>query len=111
MDKKVETPEFQDRGIWGNPFVIGQGWRLFRVGTCHGTYRRRTDWEILAIANDNPGNGCVELALAYFYRECKREKKNLLIHEVMDDKLRDKLIRYGFTCKINNDYIKRFGGK
>lgn len=101
-------PEFQDNGLWQNPFAIGDGWRLFRVGTCHGAYRKRDNWEILAIANDNPGNGCVEVALAYFYKMCKRDKKSLLVHDVMDKRLEAKLISYGFTCKIKNDYIKRF---
>lgn len=105
----IEVPPFEDGGLWKNPFVMGEGWRLFRVGTSHGTYRATKDaYEILAIGNDQPGNGHLEAALAWFYKSCKRDKRNLIVKEVMHEGLRLKLIKYGFTCKIAKDYIKRF---
>lgn len=105
----IEVPAFEDGGLWKNPFVIGEGWRLFRVGTCHGTYRATKDaYEILAMANDKPGNGHVEAMLSWFYKSCKRDKRVFIIKEVMDEGLRQKLIKQGFTCKIGKDYIKRF---
>jgi hypothetical protein len=105
----LEIPSFEDRGLWNNPFVIGEGWRHYRVGTCTGAYRATKEaYEILAITNDKPGNGHVEAALAWFYKSCKAQKRVLIVKEVMEKKLEQKLIKYGFTCKSGNDYIKRF---
>lgn len=107
--ENVKVPVFEDGGLWQNPFVIGEGWRHFRVGTCTGAYRDAVQaFEILAISNDAPGNGHVEAALAHFFKSCKKHSKHLIIKEVINPGLRDKLCRLGFTCKIDNDYIKRF---
>lgn len=105
----IEIPAFEDGGLWANPFVIGEGWRHFRVGSCTGAYRAtKQAYEILAITNNKPGNGHLEAALAWFYKSCRRDKRVLIVKEVMHAGLREKLCIYGFTCKIASDYIKRF---
>jgi len=104
-----DIPLFQDGGLWKNPFAIGEGWRHFRVGTCAGLYRCAVGaYEILAIKNDKPGNGNVEAALAWFMASCKRDKRDLIIKEVLNKNLAIKLAKLGFTCKSKDDYIKRF---
>lgn len=105
----VKVPPFEDGGLWKNPLAIGEGWRHFRVGECTGLYRARgSAYEILAVANNNPGNGHVEAALGWFFSSCKRDKMNLVIREVMNKALVIKLARLGFTCYAEDNYIKRF---
>lgn len=105
----IKVPPFEDGGLWQNPFAIGEGWRHYRVGTCNGLYRAtKTEYEILAISNDKPGNGHVEAAMVWFFKSCKRDKRNLVVREIFNKSLAEKLCRLGFTCKIGNDYIKRF---
>lgn len=102
-------PPFEDGGLWKNPLVIGEGWRHYRVGTCTGAYRDAIQsFEILAIANSKPGNGHVEAMLAYFFKSCEKYSKHVIVKEVINTSLRDKLCKLGFTCMIDNDYIKRF---
>lgn len=105
----IKIPPFEDGGFWDNPANMGEWWRRFRVGACEGLWRDSGfAYEILAIANDVPGNGHVEATLAHFYKSCKRDKKVLVIREVLNESLRDKLIKNGFTCKQKDDYIRRF---
>lgn len=101
--------KFEDGGLWQNPFAIGEGWRHYRVGTCKGLYRSRgTAYEILAVANEQPGNGHVEAMLAWFIKSCKRDKFNLVVRDVVNKKLVAKLARLGFTCYAGDNYVKRY---
>ena len=105
----ITVPPFEDGGLWQNPLAVGEGWRHFRVGTCGGLYRDREGaYEILAIFNDKPGNKHVEAAFAHFYASCKRDKRDFIVREVMNEGLATKLARMGFTCLVNDDYIRRF---
>lgn len=94
---------------WNNPFN-NQEWLLFRVGTCYGQWRSTdTDYEILAIANENPGNGDFDTTMEYFYVSCKRDKRNLIIREVWNTAFKKHLInKRGFEKLNKTDVIKRF---
>jgi len=108
MDNKLTVPSFEDGGIWNNQFNE-DAWRNYRVGTCTGLYRcTETNYEILCIYNETPGNRHVEAMLAHFYASCKRDKRNLIIKEVFNKHLSDKLLSMGFTFKSKTDLIKRF---
>lgn len=54
------------------------GWIEFKVGTCIGIFLV-TDktYDIVAIENENPGNGHFEDVLQWFEHSCHRDKKNL----------------------------------
>lgn len=94
---------------WNNPFN-DQGWLLFRVGTCHGQWRSTdTAYEILSVINNLPGNGDFKTTLNYFYRSCKRDKKDLVIREVWNKELKEHLVnKKGFKLFNKDEVIKKF---
>lgn len=106
----ITMPLFEDGGLYNNPALPNwDGWRNYRVGTCVGLYRDAGDsYEILSIINNAPGNKHVEATFAHFYISCKRDKRDFVIREVMNPGLSAKLVKMGFTCKTENDYIKRY---
>lgn len=105
----IKLPAFEDGGLWGHPLNAGEGWRRFRVGTVSGIYRDRDNaYEILAISNDAPGNKNVEAAFAHFFASCKRDKRDFIVRQVLNDVFAAKLARLGFTALNEDDYIKRF---
>lgn len=105
----IKIPPFEDGGTWQNPLAIGQGWRHYRVGTVTGLWRDCDNaYEILAITNDAPGNGHLEATFAHFFASCKRDKRTMIVREVMNQRLAEKLIKMGFTALNEDDYIKRF---
>lgn len=106
----IEMPPFEDGGLYVNAALPNwDGWRNYRVGTCIGLYRDAGDaYEVLSIINSKPGNKHLEATFAHFYTSCKRDKRDFVIREVMNPKLATKLVKMGFTCKIENDYIKRY---
>ena len=100
----AKRPDFLSRH-WDNPFNI-DGWKEFLVGTCYGTWRFVPgQYEILAIVNSVPGNGDTNHALSWFIESCARDKANLLIREVMNEKFAAKLVKMGFMYKNDNDLI------
>lgn len=72
--------------------IVGEFMR-FRVGTCNGLWAS-TDfsYDILAITNDQKGNGHFEDVLEWFYSSCIRDKKKLRILEVWNQDLKKHLI-------------------
>jgi len=61
----------------------GGDFLCFRVGTCHGLWRSSpTHYEILAIKNDQKGNGHFAKAMWWFEQSCRRDKKKLMLREV-----------------------------
>lgn len=105
----ITVPPFEDGGLWQNPLAIGENWRHYRVGTCTGLYRDRDKaYEILTITNESPGNKHVEAAFAHFFTSCKRDKRDFIVREVWNPGLAAKLVKMGFTCINDDDYIKRF---
>lgn len=58
----------------------------FRVGTCDGIYTAENGfYQIIAIKNDNPGNGHFEDVLQWFEASCIRDKKGLMFMEIMNE--------------------------
>lgn len=68
-------------------------WLMFRVGTCHGLWRSTpSHYEILAIDNDNKGNGHFEDVLQFFEESCKRDKRNLRFVEILNPRFLKHLV-------------------
>lgn len=81
------------------PWEHDSEFQRFRVGTVTGLWSYDKDnYHILAIDNSAPGNGHFEDVLQWFEFSCKRDKRNLQILEVWNDKLKAHLInKRGFV--------------
>lgn len=65
----------------------------FRVGTCTGIYcSSEKNYMILAIGNSESGNGHIQDVFDWFENSCKRDKKNLMIIEIMNPRFMKHLI-------------------
>lgn len=108
-----QRPDFLSASWELNP-----AWSRFRVGTCRGLWRAAGDaYMILAIKNDEPGNGDFKHTLSWFYDSCSRDNRNLLILEVgglqelglSTDWLKGYLKKEGFEEMEGSEHmIKRF---
>lgn len=79
---------------WDFVFTSDPTMKKFRVGTCHGLFGYdKTYYFILAIGNDQPGNGHFEDVLEWFYFSCKRDKKHLKIMQIMEERFYKHLIK------------------
>lgn len=89
------------------PWIMGQ-FIEFRVGTCHGLWKcRNNEYQILAIENDEKGNGHLDDVFQWFENSCKRDKFNLAILEVWNRDFKKHLIKKrGFKLRGKNDVIK-----
>lgn len=79
----------------------------FRVGTCEGLWRSTNDsYDILAITNNEMGNGHFTDVLEWFNFSCKRDKRVLRILEVWNKDLKNHLLKKGFK-DIGNENIEK----
>lgn len=86
-DLAFETAE------WENPHNT-QGWIRFRIGTCEGLWRAtQTQYQILAVANSDTGNGHFQDVMDWFENSCKRDKKDFAILEVSNPRLKKHLLQ------------------
>lgn len=83
-------------------------WQLFRVGTCDGQWRETPQaYEILSVANDDPGNGHLNDVLEWFEFACKKSKKPLRIIRFSDRSFMAHLIKKrGFKAISDEDVEK-----
>jgi hypothetical protein len=83
-------------------------WMRFRVGTCEGLWTSEDDsYTILAVTNNEPGNGHFDDVLGWFEFSCARDNKLLRIREVMNEFLAVHLVlKRGFKHEQGDDYIK-----
>lgn len=68
----------------------GTGFYIFRVGTVHGLYRYNLSnhsFDILAIKNEEKGNGHFQEAMRYFEESAARERAKLRLCEVWNMRL------------------------
>ena len=74
-------------------------WLGFKVGTCHGLWRPTNDaYEILAIKNDEKGNGHFQITMQYFEESAKRDGKCVRMREVFNIRLAKNLLKHGYNC-------------
>ena len=68
-------------------------WQEFKVGTCHGLYAHYNKaFHIVAIKNEEPGNGHFEDVLQWFEHSCIESNSNLKFCEVWNKEFRQHLI-------------------
>lgn len=82
--------------------------QLFRVGTCEGQWFV-TDhaYCILSVKNSCPGNGHLDDVFEWFEASCFRDKKALIVLELMNEQFKAHLLKKrGFKVMGKNDVIK-----
>lgn len=94
---------------WDRPYNK-DGWQEFKVGTCKGLWGATEDtFDILAITNEQPGNGHLDDVMEWFEFSCRRENKSLRILEVWNKKFADHLTtKKGFIIQSGDNLIKHF---
>jgi hypothetical protein len=76
----------------------------FKVGTCHGLFSAEWDsYIIIAIYNDEAGNGHLDDVFEWFENSCQRDKKNLIVAAIMNEKF--------FTHLITKRNFKKMDSK
>lgn len=81
----------------------------FKVGTCNGIYSAtKKAYQIIAITNDNQGNGHFEDVLQWFEGSCRRDKKALMFLEIMNERFGEHLISKRGFKKQGRHLIKKF---
>jgi hypothetical protein len=91
--------------------IIGGVFCNFKVGTCHGMFTATDDaYKIVAVINDQPGNGHFIDVLEWFENSARRDGKALEVVELMNDRLKTHLInKRGFQPKMGtDDVVKTF---
>lgn len=94
------------------PFNIDPNidWKMFRIGTCDGMWcSTATTYDILAISNNEKGNGHFNDVLQWFEHSCRRDKRDLRILEVWNENFKSHLInKLQFTDLGGGNVIKKF---
>lgn len=82
----------------------------FKVGTCHGMYViTKNSIDIIAIQNDEKGNGHLEDVFEWFEFSCKENKLNFRILAFLNEKFKEHVLsKRGFQRQGPNDVIKLF---
>lgn len=69
-----------------SPYAIFDNHKMFRIGTCEGQWTSTKDcYVIISVLNKTPGNGHLEDVFEWFEFSCKRDNKNLLVVECMNE--------------------------
>lgn len=89
--------------------------KMFRIGTCEGQWGNTKDsYFILSVLNTKPNNGHLNDVFEWFEYSAKRDGKNLLVLECMNERFYKHLIEdRGFIPLDNNNEncIKVFNQK
>jgi hypothetical protein len=111
--KNGKSGEFES--IHKLPFEIGGEYLApdvmrFRIGTCTGIYSCEGDkFIIIGIVNHEEGNGHLQDVFDWFENSCKRDKRSLMVAEIMNEGFYKHLIeKRGFTAIDKNNVIKNF---
>lgn len=94
---------------WESMLGVDENFMQFRIGTCEGLWSS-TDktYDILAITNNQPGNGHFDDVLEWFESSCKRDGKSLRILECWNKHFKMHLIRKrGFSPEGKDNVIKK----
>ena len=69
-----------------NIFKPDTRYKQFKIGSVHGLFAKiDKQYRILAILNDNPGNGHFGDTMEWFVHLCKKNKCDLLFLELMNE--------------------------
>lgn len=90
MENQLKTTHDLDFEVCENS---GYQFPLFRIGTCSGQWgSTRDSYFILSVINDKPGNGHLDDVFEWFEFSCKRDNKNFLVLECMNEKFYQHLL-------------------
>ena len=96
----------------GKEFEPEELYRQYKIGTCHGLWNCVNKcYVILAIMNDEPGNGHFTDVLEIFENSAKRDGYSVLIKEIWNRRLEKHLIEKKGYKKIKTGCIKYFHKK
>lgn len=89
------------------PWPVDPEWTKFKIGTCEGAYiATEESYAILAIVNNNPGNGHFSDVLEWFENSCRRDGRNLIFLEMMNERLATHLVSKRGFVKAGDNVIK-----
>lgn len=91
------------------PWPVDPEFTAFKIGTCEGIYGSTKDtYDIVAVVNNEPGNGHFEDVIEWFENSCRRDKKSIRFMEMMNPRLASHLkIKRGFKREGENNLIKK----
>src|SRR5713101_5500899 len=80
----------------------------FRVGTVTGVYDCiGNSYNIIALANNDPGNGHLDDVFEWFEHSCRRDRKKLRVVEIWNNKFKQHLIsKRGFSAAADGNVEK-----
>lgn len=91
------------------PWERSEDWLRFRVGTCSGLWRSTSvSYAILAVTNDEPGNGHFEDVLQWFEHSCRRDGRALCMLVVANKRFKQHLIEKRDFIAVGNNCVKIF---
>ena len=111
---RLKNDEIEFRSTNNLPFEIAPFYTpdvtRFRVGTCNGIFSFDSDnYIIIGVSNDKQGNGHLQDVFDWFENSCQRDKKNLMVAEIMNRQFMKHLIeKRDFVAINNNNVIKYF---
>src|SRR4029078_5524749 len=95
-----------------SPYEFVEHHLLFRIGTCEGQWVSIDDcYVIISVKNNNRGNGHLDDVFEWFEFSCKRDNKNLLVVEFINERFyKHCLSKRGFIAvgKRNRNCVKVF---
>ena len=89
------------------PLTTELNLRKFKVGTCEGLWGSDDiTYYILSIINTERGNGHLQDVFDWFESSCKRDKKNLIVLEIWNERFKKHLIEKRNFSSYKDDAIK-----
>lgn len=90
------------------PWPRNEAIMLFRIGTCEGQWMATDNaYCIISVINNVPGNGHLDDVFEWFENSCKRDKKALIVMELMNDRFKKHLLlKRGFSDMGKDNVIK-----
>lgn len=95
---------------WDSPFNL-DGWQEFCIGTVKGQWMAtETTYEVLSMFNHDPGNGHLDDVFQWFENSCKRDNRDLVVSEIINDDFAKHLVnKRGFELiEGTENHIKKF---
>lgn len=81
----------------------------YKVGTCHGLVIFDDAINLLAVINNEPGNGHFDDVMEWFHYACRIQKKDFRVIELFNQRLKWHLInKRGFVAVDQMTVVKRW---
>lgn len=100
MENIIQTKHKLDFGVAPSPYdLFSDGHMMFQVGTCEGQWGCTKDsYFILSVTNKQQGNGHLDDVFEWFEYSAKRDGKNLMVLECMNERFYKHLLaKRGFV--------------